>query len=167
MSDNVEQTHQQNPIKRREHPIEIRVAVITLHFFHHDTFKSMEQLLGISQQSAAGIWRRAVLRCQDPTDFKELVACVRNAHRSGRPSIIVEGTPASQQLRTLFAQHYQMDFKSIATLLTGLKIARSTLERIAYDHRDPVNQEALVRRVQYLKPTLTLDHQDLRVEFCN
>ena len=166
MSQDVQQGQQQDLNKRREHPIEIRVAVVTLRFFYQESYTLIGKRLNIHRRTVQGIYERAVARCHDPTDFKELVACVGDAERSGRPVFIVEGTPVSQQLRALFAEHYEINFESVTILLTGLKVARSTLERIAYDHRDSVHDHALVRRVQYLKPTLSLDHQDLRSEFC-
>jgi hypothetical protein len=54
--------------------------------------------------------------------------------REGRPLIITEGTPASIQLRSLFAENYKMDFEIVAYKLCGFQVARSTLKRTVHNY---------------------------------
>ena len=136
------------------------------HFFNL-TFPDIATRLDLKPRAAQAIYQRAAVRALPATGFKEIAACAGSLDRAGRPPIITEGTPASIQLRSLFAEHYELDFETVAHQLYGFKVARSTLERIAHDHYtlDPLHPTPLVRRVQTLKPALSLDHKDLRMEF--
>lgn len=52
-------------------------------------------------------------------------------------------------------------------LYTGIKMTRSTAERIAHKHRDPLCDRELVRVIQPIKSCLPYDLRDLRVEFAH
>ena len=155
------------PRERGTHevPHEIRVAIIVMKYFFNLRWKEIAQRLNLHPRTVSVIWQRAIARTTDPTDFREIAASTSSLERSGRPSIIIDGTPASQQLRDLFTTHFELPFEVVAEYFCGLKVARSTLERIAHDHRDSIHPYPLARRIQPLKPALSIDHKDLRQDF--
>ena len=85
MSESQETSKAAHVARKYEHSLEMRVAVITLRFFYHEPWAVIGRRLDMNQRTVQGIYERAEARCNNAADFKELLACARNAERSGRP----------------------------------------------------------------------------------
>jgi hypothetical protein len=146
---------------------EKRIAIVVLRLFCGWTFPQIADKLALRTRSVADIYARALKRTESglQDSFVDVVRNVRVAQRSGRPPRIPLNSQASQQLRQLFHEHFELPIEVVTNYIAGLKIARSTAERVARDHRDPLNPWPLVRVVQPSKPSLPADVRDLRIEY--
>lgn len=95
-------------------------------------------------------------------DFEDVLACVEDEHRDGRPTRIAEDLEASIALHDLSQQdesHWQMPFEDIAKELRISNIALSTLKYIFHDYHD------IFRRKATHKPYLSAEHIEVSLEF--
>ena len=148
------------PQGAREIPMELRIAIVVMRIFFHLPFTEIATRLNLRPRAVHTIYQRAIARAGS-TDFREIAACVGNLKRSGRPPRIIEGKSTSFQSRQLFAKSYKMIFEAVSKCLCGLQIGRSMHQRVAchYYTLDPSNPQPLVRRIQLLKPGLSLRSQ--------
>ena len=156
------------PRRGAEVSYEKRVAIIVFRLFLSMTFAVIAEKLDIRPQTVRDIYSRAIERTQPDLrgSFMDVVRNVKDAPRSGRPAIIPAGSPASAQLRQLFLEHFELPIEVVTSYIAGIKVARSTAESVAHKHREYCNKE-LVRVVQPIKPYITFDIQDLRMEFAH
>jgi hypothetical protein len=148
---------------------EKRVAVVVLRLLCGFAFALIAEKLDLELRSVHHVYSRAIQRTDEGLrdSFLDVARNVKDAERSGRPAIIANGSPASMQLRQLFLEYFDLPIEVITGYIAGIKMARSTAERIAHEHRDPLCNKELVRVVQPIKPLISLDIQDLRVEYAN
>jgi hypothetical protein len=146
---------------------ETRVAVVVLRMFCSWTFQDIADKLDLQKRTAHEIYQRAVQRTEEGSkdSFFAVVQNVKDKKRTGRPPIIPPDSPALQQLRQLFLEHFDLPIELVTSHIAGLKMARSTAENVAHDHRHPECEKELVRAVQPIKPHITDDIQDLRVQY--
>ena len=109
------------------------VASFLLAFFYHlqpTIFTHIAQLLHLRVRAVQQIFHRASERAGSDR-FEEVLAYCGRLERSGRPSVIVNGTPASIALRSLILQlddHQLQDIAEIWQAQIGQSLARSTVE---------------------------------------
>jgi hypothetical protein len=89
---------------------------------------------------------------------------LRTKKSEGRPPIIPPNSPASQQLRQLFLEHFDPPIEVVTNHIAGLKMARMIAENVAQNHRHPERENELLRAVQPIKPYIIYDIRDLRVQ---
>ena len=65
-----------------------------------NSFVRIGRLLRLNERTCAQIWQRAS-QCACSVDLTEVLACVGDLERQGRPQRIVDGTLASAHLRAL------------------------------------------------------------------
>ena len=153
--------------RNTEIPYEKRVAIVVLRLLYDHTFQSIADKFQLPKDAVKKIYNRAIQRTEPHlrNSFMDVVKNVQAAPRSGRPPRIPPGSEASQQLRQLFLEYFDLLFEVVTGYIAGIKMARSTAERVAHDHRDSQCDKDLVRVVQSIKPALFYDLKDLRVEF--
>lgn len=150
-----------------EIPYEKRVAIVVLRLLYDYTFQSIADKFQLQQEAVKKIYNRAIQRTEPHlrNSFMDVVKNVQVARRSGRPPRIPPGSEASQQLRQLFLEYFDLPLEIVTGHIAGIKMARSTAERVAHDHRDSQCDKDLVRVVQPIKSALSYDLKDLRVEY--
>lgn len=148
---------------------EKRVAVITLRLLAGDKFSIIAQKLNLYETTVYHIFTRAVQRTEPHLrhSFEAVVRNCRDTPRSGRPAILPQRSAAAIQLRQLFLKYFDLLLHIITNYIAGIKMTRSTAERIAHKHRDPLCDRELVRVIQPIKSCLPYDLRDLRVEFAH
>jgi hypothetical protein len=148
---------------------EKRVVIIVLRLLYDHTFKSIADTFQLQKRAVQDIYSRAI-ECTDAQlrdSFMDVVQNVKDAPRSGRPSRIPLGSEASQQLRQLFLEYFDLSLEVVTSYIAGIKTAQSTAKRVAHDHRDSLCDKDLVRVVQPIKPALCFNLRDLRTEFAH
>jgi hypothetical protein len=151
----------------REISYELRCCIICLRFFllpPRNRFSDIARCLDLETRRVQEVFQRARSRAGSD-DFKEILACVGSMPRSGRPPRIVDGTQESHDIRTLILQLDDWQLRDVAHLweqLTGKPLARSVIERVAHQHRDPEHPYEIVRGTRPLIPALSIEHFDDR-----
>ena len=159
------------PSHGREISYELRCCVICLHSLlppPQNTFLRIGHLLDLSPGTCQRIWQRARQRAGN-SQFKEVLACVGNLERSGRPARIVDGTTESAQLRSLIMNLDDQQFSEVSNIwqqMTGETLHTSIIDRVARTHRDKAHNYAIVRRTRPLIPSLRIQHFNDRDIFC-
>ena len=150
-----------------EIPYEKRVAIVVLRLLYGHTFQSIADKFQLQKKAVHKLYRRAIERTEPHlrNSFMDVMQNVKGAPRSGRPPRIPPGSEASQLLRQLFLEYFELPLEVVTGHIAGIKMARSTAERVAHNHRDSQCDKNLVRVVQPIKPALSFDLKDLRVEF--
>lgn len=131
--------------------------------FYNEKFDEIERKTGVKAPTAQRIWQRAQ-ESAESNDFHDLLAVLDPRDRTGRPSRVVDGTNESKLIRSILYEETNKTFKEAAEDY-GIELSRSTLERIAHDHRDTEHPRAIVRAAQSLKPLLTLDTMEWRWDY--
>lgn len=159
------------PNRGPEVSYELRCCIVCLRCLlppPQNTFNRIGTLLSLQPNTCQRIWQHAQRQAAS-TELREVLACVGRLDRSGRPPAVVDGTNASVALRALILQSDDLQLQEIAEIWkgqTGQDLARSTVERIAHDHRDAVNDFNIVRGVRPLIPALSFLHFDDRDCYC-
>ena len=164
------------PTHGSETSYELRCAVITCRVLYESSFAEIERKTGVAQRTAEKLYQRAKFRagCED---FNELLACVGDVERSGRPRRVPEGSKLSKDCREAMLKHSNlkpytavMDQENIE--IPGQKRpSRSLLERVQYEHEHLNNQDEvmseLVRGRAAKKPRREAEDDEKRLEFCH
>jgi hypothetical protein len=150
---------------------ELRCCIVCLHCFlppPQNQLARIAKLLNLKPRAAQSFYQRTRRRAQSD-DLKELLACVGNLNRSGRPVRIQDGTKASAALRSLLTQLDEHQLRHVAKAgeqITGQRLTRGQVEKVAHRHRGPMHDYDIVRRVRPLIPGLSFLHIDSRDIFC-
>lgn len=78
---------------------------------------------------------------------------------------MVDGTELSASVREAILHHPGLSFQG-ATNAEGIFLPRSIIENVAHGHSHTDESRDIVRAIQPLKPALSEDDYELRVEFC-
>ena len=142
------------PNRGREVSYELRCCIICLRSLlppPQNTFNRIGRLLDLQPNTYQRIWQHARSSAAS-NEFREVLACVGRLDRGGRPPKVVDGTPKSIALRSLVLQLDDCQLQEIAAIWQsqiGQSLARSTIENITYQHRDPVHNYNIVH---YIRP---------------
>ena len=146
-----------------ESALQMKAVVICMRLFYKETFEEIERKIGMKATTARGIWQRAHDLAQS-NDLIDLLSVLDHKQGAGRPEKVTDGTLESAAIRTLLYEERHKTFKQVAED-HDIPLARRTVERIAHDHRDPAHLRTIVRGAQQIKPFLTLDIMEWRLEY--
>ncbi len=146
-----------------ESSLQMKAVVIYMRLFYKENFEEIERKIGMKATTARGIWQRAHDLAQS-NDLIDLLLDLDHKQREGRPEKVTDGTLESAAIRTLLYEERHKTFKQVAED-HDILLARRTVERIAYDHCDPANPHSIVKSTQQIKPFLSLDIMEWRLEY--
>jgi hypothetical protein len=157
------------PPPNTEIPHDLRITIVVLRHLCGWKFQEIADKIELECRTVTQIFNRAKQRTPEglQDSFMELIKHVDPKKRPGRRPIIAPNSPASQQLRQLFLEHFDLPIEMVTSHIVGLKMARSIAENVAHKHRDPQCDRELIRAVQPIKPRITFDIMDLRVQYAD
>ena len=150
--------------------------VATCRLLYGSTFEQIEQKTGVHEKTAQRLMQRAIQRAGNE-DFNDILACLGDADRSGRPVRIAEGSLASRLARQAMLKHpadsplEAVIGKENICIPGKRKPSRSLIERVQHQHihKEPNGELVgeLVRAAQPEKPRLGKQDERKRKEFCD
>lgn len=146
-----------------ESALQMKTIVIYMRLFYREIFEEIERKIGMKDATARGIWQRAH-DLADSDDLVDLLSVLEHKTGAGPPEKITDGTQESAAIRNLLYKERNKTFEQVADD-HDIPLARSTVERIAYSHRDEALPRTIVRGVKQIKPFLTLDTMEWRLEY--
>ena len=147
----------------REIYVGLRAAIVTMRVFYQEKYEDIERKIGVKASTSRNIFVGIRNRAGND-DFHELMANLELARPIGRSPKVVNGTPESAAIRDLLMEHPEQKFEEVGENF-GIPLARSTIEKIAHEHRDPVHHYAIKRRIAQYKPPLDDDLKEWRLEY--
>ena len=144
----------------------LRSAIIALHGYNNTTFAAIEAKTGVQERTASAIVQHAKEASNNSHNTNELLEN-GSAGKGGKHPMIIEGSAASIELREAMVSKEEM-YKPWPQVAKdhGYSMARSTIAKIAQEHRDSEHNYRIKWAVQSLKPPLNDTDKRRRVEFC-
>lgn len=84
------------PTHHGEVSLQLRVAIATCRLLYHDSYPEIERKLGVSAGTSSRIVNRAIERAGNE-NFMDILACLGDADRSGRPKKVSNGSEESKE----------------------------------------------------------------------
>lgn len=148
------------PTHSTEIPYELRVAVIALRMLAGYTFSTIATKLNLNQTSVNKVYSRAMERTDSSLrdSFSAVVKNVRDAPRSGRPSVPSQGSASLP----FDAINWRLSalIHAAANFVTGIS------ENIP-KNRNPLCDEEPLQLLRPIKPNLSFDFFELRVGYAH
>ncbi|KAF2809962.1 uncharacterized protein BDZ99DRAFT_520053 [Mytilinidion resinicola] len=152
-------------------PIAMKGAIIALRLLSKLQYQEIERQTGVSESTAAKLYNKAKQDAGNE-DLHDMLAslCPRSARPGMKPKV-PKDTALSHQIRQdilLFEDYPFEEAAAPAIAAAGLKpLARSTIENIAWEHRDPLCPVPIVRGIRPKKPALDAAQKDTRFKHCS
>ncbi|KAI4284192.1 MAG: hypothetical protein L6R38_001608 [Xanthoria sp. 2 TBL-2021] len=159
--------------------LELRCVIVACRLLNSSTYTENKKKTGVLANSAQVIISRATERARNQ-DLYDILACVGDTNRSGRPQRITEGSQTSKDIRQAILKYnkekpqqavkMEKENIDIPTKPSQKPLSRPMIERIQYKHihklPDGMFIEEIVRGAIPTKPRLNKVHIAERLAWC-